>query len=306
MKEILNNKKVRYGIVIALGVLTGFIISWIINYEPEVVVEEEIVTIGSTEELGEILFDLYVDVDATEQDLLDIFYYQEEGTEMTIANAPFGEYGVFVYRLTDDEIEEYGLEEYKDACDEYLSNLSETIKESITYEASEVDVVEEGYLQYETYEFSSFLYYLYQVDFEMIFKNLVDNYYEYENVIYDEDYLETLDVDEYKIVTYKAMVKTLEILNGRLEEYANEETATIDITFFNDAFVYTEEEDAVYEYDWKVLNITEVFNVLNGYNYENIPDVNDADRVLDLFSFAYKVYIGADDALVLGENGSNN
>lgn len=250
--------------------------------------EKPVETIKSVKKIYTKIFETYTDMEFSKEDLALVSDEELVYTE----DLPFLSDGLYVSKLTNEQKNGEDLSEYEKAHDKYLAKLNKEVKNNLSYKI-ENEEKPTSVSRKQTVTIQSYRMYQYNSDFNAIYSLLIDFTYGKSGVLSTVDSMNDAEKAEFNVISYKAKVKTMEILNSQLKRYRNnDETMSINVYYVNIS--------STKKAEWRVVNSLEVYNHLSGINYKN-ENANDSERLNDILDKTYNQYVDVDNYLKLGK-----
>lgn len=281
-----KKKKILISCIIAIIGVSLSVGGWFIYSSMQ---EKPVETIKSVKKIYTKIFETYTDMEFSREDLALVSDEEIVFTE----DLPFLSDGFYVSKLTNEEKNGEDLSEYEKAHDKYLAKLNKEVKNNLSYKI-EKEEKPTSISREQTVTIQSYKMYQYNLDFNAIYSLLLDSTYGKNEVLLTVDSMSNDEKAKFNVISYKAKVKTMEILNSQLKRYRNnDETKSVIIYYVNIS--------STKKAEWRVVNSLEIYNHLSGINYKN-ENVDNGKRLNDILDKTYNKYVDVNDYLKLGKN----
>ena len=286
---IFMDKKKKMIIAGIMGVIVGIGIFEFVTYNKTEDKKSEIETIKTyttVDDISDVVFDYYLDMDFSTEDLVSI-----SDESIFEDDMPFLEDGFYVSKLTKEEKGKEDLSAYEEAHDKYLKELHDIISDNLEY-SIDSEKLSGPAVMIQTATVKSYEWWAYNMDFKAVYELILDAHYGVQEVSATVDDMSEAELAEYGINAYKAKVKTMQIMSNELERYENKDkTATIDLYYEKQ----TKDGGSV----WRMTNAATLFNTLSGISYEKHDSEEIAARITSVLENSYNKYVVIDDYLSL-------
>ena len=258
------------------------------KYEPPQK-EEELKDLDTINQIYDSVFESYTDTNYSLDNIHTIS--DARPADIVKEDVPFSKDSFYVTKVSHQDKDDEELKDYEEAHDKYLANLIKVAKENLSYKIKKEEKLSEISLN-QTVTIKSYNMYLYKADFMAVYNSLLDAYYNQSEIVSKTDEMSEQKKQEFKINSYKAKVKTFEIMNNELDRYKNSKEKDVLIQYMNNGTVDSPK--------WRCVNPFDVFNAItNGDG--NTESINDIKRIQDIFAKSYNEMVNTKDYLKLGK-----